>query len=74
MFAYASTLVLGNMAALLAEAMQVAGSIRSLIIPAPLSPGIYSASNRNEYQKQKINMFLGSRTWPASKADGCNTV
>jgi hypothetical protein len=24
-----------------------------LIIPAELGPGVYSASNRNEYQKQK---------------------
>jgi hypothetical protein len=24
-----------------------------LILPAALGPGIYSASNRNEYQKQK---------------------
>jgi hypothetical protein len=24
-----------------------------LILPAALTPGVYSASNRNEYQKQK---------------------
>jgi hypothetical protein len=30
-----------------------------LILPAALSPGIYSASNRNEYQKQKINVSVG---------------
>jgi hypothetical protein len=24
-----------------------------LILPAAVSPGVYSASNRNEYQKQK---------------------
>jgi hypothetical protein len=29
-----------------------------LILPAGLGPGVYSASNRNEYQKQK-KMFLG---------------
>jgi hypothetical protein len=29
-------------------------------LPNPSSPGVYSASNRNEYQKQKI-MFLGSK-------------
>jgi hypothetical protein len=27
-----------------------------LILPATLGPGVYSASNRNEYQKQKNNV------------------
>jgi hypothetical protein len=27
-----------------------------LIRPAALGPGVYSASNRNEYQKQKKNV------------------
>jgi hypothetical protein len=27
-----------------------------LILPAALDPGVYSASNRNEYQKQKNNV------------------
>jgi hypothetical protein len=27
-----------------------------IILPAALGPGIYSASNRNEYQKQKSNV------------------
>jgi hypothetical protein len=27
-----------------------------LILPAALGPGVYSASNRNEYQKHKINV------------------
>jgi hypothetical protein len=27
-----------------------------LIFPAALGPGVYSASNRNEYQKYKINV------------------
>jgi hypothetical protein len=27
-----------------------------LIFPATLGPGVYSASNRNEYQKQKSNV------------------
>jgi hypothetical protein len=27
-----------------------------IILPAALGPGIYSASNRNEYQKQKNNV------------------
>jgi hypothetical protein len=28
-----------------------------LILPAAPGPGIYSASNRNEYQKQNNNFF-----------------
>jgi hypothetical protein len=28
-----------------------------LILPAALGPGIYSTSNRNEYQKQKNNVY-----------------
>jgi hypothetical protein len=27
-----------------------------LILPAPLAPGVYSASNRNKYQKHKNNV------------------
>jgi hypothetical protein len=27
-----------------------------LILPATLGPGVYSASNKNEYQKQKNNV------------------
>jgi hypothetical protein len=27
-----------------------------LILPAALGPGVYSASNRNEYQKQRNNV------------------
>jgi hypothetical protein len=37
-----------------------------LIVPAALDPGVYSASNRNEYRKQK-KKFLGSRALPARK-------
>jgi hypothetical protein len=29
------------------------------ILPAALGPGVYSASNRNEYQKQKNNNVSG---------------
>jgi hypothetical protein len=29
-----------------------------LILPAALSSGVYSASNRNEYQKQKNNVSV----------------
>jgi hypothetical protein len=32
-----------------------------LILPAALGPGIYSASNKNEYRKHKNNKVLGSR-------------
>jgi hypothetical protein len=32
-----------------------------LILIVALGTGLYSASNRNEYQKQK-NMFLGNKT------------
>jgi hypothetical protein len=39
------------------------------ILPAALGPGIHSASNRNEYHKQKKKMFLESRARPASKSD-----
>jgi hypothetical protein len=30
-----------------------------LILPSALDPGVYSASNRNEYQKQKTNVSGG---------------
>jgi hypothetical protein len=33
--------------------------IYNLILPAALGPGIYSASNRNEYQKHKNNDVSG---------------
>jgi hypothetical protein len=29
----------------------------SLILPAALIPGVYSASNRNEYENKKYNIF-----------------
>jgi hypothetical protein len=37
----------------------------SLILPAELGPEVYSASNRNEYQKQKNNV-LGEQTAAAA--------
>jgi hypothetical protein len=40
-----------------------------LILPAALGPGVYSASNINQYQKQKKKVFLGSRALPVRKAD-----
>jgi hypothetical protein len=39
-----------------------------LILPASLGPGVYSASNRNNYHKQKNNV-LGSRAQPVRRAD-----
>jgi hypothetical protein len=39
-----------------------------LILLVMLGPGVYSAFNRNEYQKQKI-MFLGSRVPPVHRDD-----
>jgi hypothetical protein len=39
-----------------------------LILPTALDPGVYSASNRNEYKIQK-KMFQGIRARPVSKAD-----
>jgi hypothetical protein len=39
-----------------------------LILLAALDPEVYSASNRNEYQKEK-NMFLESRARRVRKAD-----
>jgi hypothetical protein len=40
-----------------------------LILPAALGPGVFSASNRNNYQKQKKETFLGSRARTACEAD-----
>jgi hypothetical protein len=44
------------------------------ILPAALGPGVYSASNRNEYQKQKIIMFLGSRVQLVRRADSLAAI
>jgi hypothetical protein len=42
----------------------------SIIHPAALGPGAYSASNRNEYQEQKNNVSgERSKALPALKAD-----
>jgi hypothetical protein len=40
-----------------------------LILRAALAPGVYSASNRNEYQKKKKKLFLMSKVRPVRKAD-----
>jgi hypothetical protein len=36
-------------------------------------PGVYSASNRNEYQELKI-IFLGCKVRPARKADNLTAI
>jgi hypothetical protein len=45
-----------------------------LILPAALDSGVHSASNKNEYQKQKNNNFLGSRAQPLRKADKLTAI
>jgi hypothetical protein len=44
-----------------------------LILPAALGPGVYSASNRNEYQEQR-KMFLRSRSRPVRRADNLTAI
>jgi hypothetical protein len=44
-----------------------------LIVPARLGPEVYSTSNRNEYQTQKI-MFLGSRAQQVCRADDLTAI
>jgi hypothetical protein len=39
-----------------------------------LGPGVYSASNRNNYQKQINKMFLGSRERQVCKADNLTAI
>jgi hypothetical protein len=46
---------------------KVAGSRIYLILAPTLGLGVYSTSNRNEYQKQKN--VLGSRARPVRRAD-----
>jgi hypothetical protein len=46
-----------------------------LILPAALGPRVYSASNRNECQKQKNKiMFLGSKVRLVGKADNFSAI
>jgi hypothetical protein len=45
-----------------------------LILQAALDPGVYSASNRDEYQKQKIIMFLGSKVWRVRRTENLITI
>jgi hypothetical protein len=44
-----------------------------LTFPAALGPEVYLASNRNEYQKQKI-MFPRSRERPVRKVDNLTAI
>jgi hypothetical protein len=44
-----------------------------LIRPTALGPGVYSAYNRNEYQKQKNNVLV-SKVRPVSRADKLATI
>jgi hypothetical protein len=56
--------------------LQVQDPMRLMIFffnSAALGPGVYSASNRNEYQKQNT-VFLGSRAWPVCKADNFTAI
>jgi hypothetical protein len=44
-----------------------------LLLPAALDPGVYSVSNRNEYQKQKNNVLV-SRARPVRGADSLTAI
>jgi hypothetical protein len=44
-----------------------------LILPAALGPGVYTASNRNEYGNRKV-MFLGSRARAVRRADNLTAI
>jgi hypothetical protein len=44
-----------------------------LILPTILGCGVYSASNRYDYQKQKNNVS-GERAWPMHKADNLTAI
>jgi hypothetical protein len=39
-----------------------------------IDPGVYSASDRNAYQKQKNNVFVGSRARPVRRADNLTSI
>jgi hypothetical protein len=45
-----------------------------LILQAALGPGVYLASNRNEHQKHKIIMFLGSKERPVLGDDNLTAI
>jgi hypothetical protein len=43
------------------------------LLSTAIRPGVYSASNRNEYQKEKI-MFLGSKVLSLYEADNLTAI
>jgi hypothetical protein len=45
-----------------------------LILPAALGTGVYTASNINVYQKEKNNVFLGTRAWSMHRADNLTAI
>jgi type II secretory pathway pseudopilin PulG len=45
-----------------------------LILLAALGPGVYSASNRNEYQKQKNNVFVRWSAASMYRADNLTAI
>jgi hypothetical protein len=68
-----------------ATSQKVAGSKRDkvndffffqiyLILPVALGLGVYSASNRTEYQRQKLKMVLGSTARPSSEAHSLTAI
>jgi hypothetical protein len=46
-------------------------SVYLILLAAP-GPWVYSASNRNEYQEQKL--FLGSKAWLVCRADNLTAI
>jgi hypothetical protein len=45
-----------------------------LILPAALGPGVYSASDRKEYQKHKKIMFVRTKVRQVRMADNRTTI
>jgi hypothetical protein len=45
-----------------------------LILPAALGPGVYSASNKNEYQKHKNIFFWEVKQLPVRRADNVTAI
>jgi hypothetical protein len=44
-----------------------------VILPAALSPAVYSVTNRNEYRKHKV-IFLGSKARRVRRADNHTVI
>jgi hypothetical protein len=45
-----------------------------LILPAAIDPGVYSASDINDYQRQKRKMFVRSKTRSVPKANNLSDI